>query len=92
MATVTIKVEAGGQVLDEAIADMSDEALGFAIEAMCDARGYDPETSGVSEARFFTWELRKYAEAQVERYARKLAVVQAQALIDAMKGTVVVPE
>lgn len=41
MASVKIEIGIFGDVVDSATANMSDEALSFAIEAVCDACGYE---------------------------------------------------
>jgi hypothetical protein len=91
MAKITFIVENdAGEILDQAEAIMSQQALEWSIEAVCDAHAYGPE-SEVSKARYFSWMIRKWVEKQVERYATKLATEAALAQAAALKDTVVVP-
>jgi len=92
MASVQIIVkQTDGTILDDATAVMSDEALAFAIEAMASMRGWSEE-SGVGKPRWLTWELRKYAEYQVDLYAHKLAQEAAEAQAEAIKSVVVIQD
>ena len=91
MAKITFTVENyAGELLDTAEAIMSQQALDWSINAVCDAYSYSDE-AGVSKARYFSWMIRKWVEKQVERYATKLATEAALAQAAAMKDTVVVP-
>lgn len=100
MAKVTFIVERDGVVLDTAVAEMTDEALDWSMDAVADAHGYgqavdvdgNPIVPEVTKARFFSWMIRKWVERQVERYASKLAVEQAKLAAEALKSTVVVED
>lgn len=92
MAQITFIIENNGETLDNAVAQMSDEALQWSVDAVCDAHSYDADLHGVSKERFFSWMIRKWVEAQVDRYAMKLATAQALQLSESIKSTVVVPE
>ena len=91
MAKITFIVENDqGQILDQAEAIMSQQALDWSIAAVCDAHSYSDE-AGVSQVRYFSWMIRKWVERQVDRYATKLATEAAIAQAAAMKDTVIVP-
>lgn len=88
---ITFIIEKDGQELDRAVAEMSDEALSWSINAICDAHNYD-ESFEVSKERFFSWMIRKWVERQVDRYAAKMAIEAALQQAQAIKDTVVVPD
>lgn len=88
---ITFIIETDGVERDKAIADMSNEALEWSINAVCDAKGYSQE-SGVSKERYFSWMIRKWVELQVDRLAMKLSAEIAMSQAQAIKDSVVVPQ
>jgi hypothetical protein len=90
MAKITFLIEQNNETVDCAVAEMSDEALAWSIDAVCDAYSWSEET-GVTRPRFFSWMIRKWVESQVERYAMKKASEEALAIVEQIKNTVVVP-
>jgi hypothetical protein len=90
MASVLMKLtKSDGTVLDDVTLELDDMALDYAIEAMAVSRGYS-EGYEVTKARWFTWEIRKYVEAQVAWYAKKQAEEAAAGQASALLSTVVV--
>lgn len=88
MARVNIKIENdNGDIMDEATVSMNDDVLQLTIEAMAVSRGWNEEGS-LSKTRWFSLQLRKYAESQLEWYVNKLATDSALNQAESIKNSI----
>ena len=92
MARVQIIIQSGGVEVENVTADMSDQALELAVDALCTAKQHDPEV--MSKYRFFTTQLRKYAEEHALAYAavsaERDARAQAESDVNSLIASIVI--
>lgn len=95
MSGFTVKIEKTTETLDYVSAILDDSTVDLVIDAVAAKYGWTPE-SGMSKARFFSYQVRLWAVAVVKSYQVELATKQAAEAaiqaVDSLEATMVFEE